>query len=508
MNFFRQLAQQLQELWINASVSGRVVFVSVAVLSVAMMVGVGIWSSQPEYVPLATNLSPSEAAEMKSKLDAEGISNKLNYSGSALLVAQNQYSDARLIVGDIGPMFDEPEEASGMMWDPYEAPVQRRKRLEQSLARSISQMKSIDFARVHISMAEPTPFVREKSPTKASVVVMPNRNGGEDPVGAIVGIVVGGVHGLDPENITISDTNGRVIFSGMQSMNDKLDRQLAFRRTVETELAARAERMLSQALGEGKVLIRVTADVDFTNLQRIDTSFDPLAKAKKKESIQTSNVVNPPSAVQGAGGTSENLNPSLGPPPAVAPGGSNKTENIETEYALASTVDTMEKFGGDIKRLTIAAMVDLGEGVEGGAAVTTEEVEQIIKNAVGYDAARDDQIQVVATSLKTPLVEEAEPAAWNDGWRTWVDLAKSASLGIAAVIALTVFFLIFRRLQPVGGDRSDDVDITAARARAVAEIAAHAKRNPEAVSAILAAWLNSETPDEADNDQNATNRAA
>ncbi|MCR9119174.1 MAG: hypothetical protein NXI22_19755, partial [bacterium] len=153
MNFFRQLAQQLQELWINASVSGRVVFVSVAVLSVAMMVGVGIWSSQPEYVPLATNLSPSEAAEMKSKLDAEGISNKLNYSGSALLVAQNQYSDARLIVGDIGPMFDEPEEASGMMWDPSEAPVQRRKRLEQSLARSISQMKSIDFARVHISMA-------------------------------------------------------------------------------------------------------------------------------------------------------------------------------------------------------------------------------------------------------------------------------------------------------------------------------------------------------------------
>ena len=69
----------------------------VEVSCLSVIVGVGVWSAQPEYVLLATDLSPKDAAEIKSKLDAEGVSNKLNYSGSAVLVPKQDFSRASTI---------------------------------------------------------------------------------------------------------------------------------------------------------------------------------------------------------------------------------------------------------------------------------------------------------------------------------------------------------------------------------------------------------------------------
>lgn len=487
--------------------SGRVIFVSVAVLSIAMIVGVGIWSSQAEYVPLATNLSPSEAAELKSKLDAEGITNQLNYSGSAVLVSKNDYSKARLVSGDTNNLWgDDPVDESSFFPDAPGAALRNKTRLEQSLSRSITALAAVSQCRVHISMAEPTPFVREKKPTKASVVVKLSNRAADDPTASIVAIVTGGAHGLEAENLTITNHMGVVMYSGSSSIRNELTRQLAFRRNIETDLAAHAERMLTHALGEGKVFVRVTADLDFTVLQRVETIYDTENKAKTYEKVETTDSTDAPKAAGGTGGTSENLNPT-DTTNLLVKGGSSTKETIETKYELANTIDRLERFGGEIKRLTIAAMIDTEAVASSGETVSNEVIEDIIKNAVGFDETRSDSIKVMATKLKTPEVVEEAPAGWFDDTQTIIDLAKSASLGVAAVISLTVLMLIIRRLQPVGGSIDEDVEATAARARMVAEIAAHAKANPEAVKAIVTAWWNAEQEEQAA-DEETTSQAA
>ena len=78
MSFFQNLGNQLKNLWTKSSIAGRVVFIATALVSMVLVFAVGVWSSQPEYVLLANDLSPEQAREMVSKLEIENISSRLN----------------------------------------------------------------------------------------------------------------------------------------------------------------------------------------------------------------------------------------------------------------------------------------------------------------------------------------------------------------------------------------------------------------------------------------------
>ncbi len=97
MSFVQDLLSQLQSLWNQSTVRGRIVFGAAAALVTTLVIGVGIWSSQPQYVPLADRLAPSEAAEIISRLSAEGIENKMNFSGSTVLVPKNKWNQAHAL---------------------------------------------------------------------------------------------------------------------------------------------------------------------------------------------------------------------------------------------------------------------------------------------------------------------------------------------------------------------------------------------------------------------------
>jgi flagellar M-ring protein FliF len=476
---------QLQQLWGGWSLVQRISIVGAAVLSVAAVIGVGMWSMQSQYVPLAADLTPTAAAELVSALDSAGIPSRLNFSGSSILVPKQDLSRARLASGKLIDVAGTAgEDIEGSVWsDPSLHHVRLLRQQEQRLARSIAQFEFIRSATVHLSVPEPSPFIREQSQPTASVVVdlksgaSANRQDGA----AIVALVAHSVEGLDPSRVTVMDTRGRIL-SSEEAVEGDVAGQLEYRRRMETELAAKAETLLSQMLGQGHAVVRVTADIDFTETQREVLTYDPESKVTKSETIKSEvHSGGKSSTGGGAPGASSNGGTSSGS------GGTTKIEENTSEYANAETKNTIHEAPGKLIRLTVASVVQLPEKSADGAAsaITVDSVKQLIQQAVGFDVARGDQIQVVDSPLAGAMLAAPEPTAVP--WEQYEKLARAASLGLAAVVAFVMGWLLLRRFRPT-------IATTAAPAvgddtERLAALSLRARENPEAVAQAISAWL-------------------
>ena len=99
MNFFKNLYEQLRSVWRQSGAAGRVGLVAATALCVAVVIGVGIWSSQPDYVALASNLEPAQSSAIVAKL-AEDIEKSAKpdcrnaHSGMGLLAVVPLAADA------------------------------------------------------------------------------------------------------------------------------------------------------------------------------------------------------------------------------------------------------------------------------------------------------------------------------------------------------------------------------------------------------------------------------
>src|SRR5207244_740256 len=124
-------------------------------------------------------------------------------------------------------------------------------------------------ATVEIAKAEPSPFIRDKQPTTASVLVQlkPNATLSRAQVHGIVAFVSKAVEGLTPDNVTVVDGKGNQLSEPASPEVGQVSSQLDYRRAVETYLAEKAQAILIPALGAGRAVVKVTADINFQRLK-------------------------------------------------------------------------------------------------------------------------------------------------------------------------------------------------------------------------------------------------
>lgn len=490
MNSLKQIRDQLLAVWNRSSKATRVTYVAVAAACLLLIIGVGIWSSRPQLVPLATNLSPTQAAQIIDLLDAEKITNKMNFSGSTVLVPKKDFNRARLLIKDIAGLpastLDEEPNFPGFIPDPDRS----SKRREQQIARTLMRMKAIKHASVTLALPDPTPFVREEKPTTAAVVLELQPNVAFDrKLGAsVASTVANSVPGLTPEHVTVFDTNGSMLTSSTQG-GGEITEQLEFKRRVEAELTAKARWMLNEVLGEGAAVVSVTADIDFRQTERTDIYYDSDSSVKVQEKTTSNTVDGTPQLAVGSPGTQSNVGRAAG---SERKGPfSQKIEENETTFAPAKTEETIKEHGGTIRRLSIAATVDLSATNNGSKEnYSKEQIEGLVKDAVGFEDKRGDKITLLVGKIvgATPLVDELENGIpW---WREYERLARSLSLGVAALVAFVIGLLVIRKLRPITVVKTGDEERGRRRSDLVDELSSKVREHPEAVSRILATWLN------------------
>jgi flagellar M-ring protein FliF len=417
------------------------------------------WVSQPSYSVLVSGASSEETKAVIDELDSAGIDYKLTGNGTTVMVKSGDLGDARLNISgtDAGArtvgleLFDEQSFTSS----DFQQRIGYQRALQGEITRALLQMDGITSATVQLAMPTERLFTKDQQSVAASVLIGTSRNLSDSTVQSIVQLVSSSVPGLDPSNVTVSDTSGRLL-SAEGAGNDDM---VTMTNQYELTLASKAESMLAQVYGPGKVVVRVAASLNFDETHRESTTYTPETATPVNESEVTesySGTGAPPGGTAGVTG---------------AEGGTDSTTNEyeRTETSSQSVVDqVIEKATqapGTVERLTAAAIID--ETLQ--PAPDTETVRELVAAAIGVDTERGDDVVVQSLPFDASAqqaIEDAAAGAGSGGTSAIVDYAR---LGGGAVVLLLVAFFLWRGLS---GSRDDfepgnELALTAAHPRAV-----------------------------------------
>lgn len=490
MNFLKALQAQFVAAWHRYNAQQRTLLLAALVLGIAAIAGVGVWSARSEFVPLANGLGPAQAAELVSRLQSAGIEYRLSYSGSEVLVPKQAYAVARNAAGDLlEPLHaDDADSEPSMFDDPALTRSREQRKQELQIARMIMQLHGVARADVRISRPSPSPFIRDARPATASVVLSfkPGMSFDRQQAASVVSMVAHSVEGLRPDDITVVDTTGRMLSEKQSPLGSDVAAQFEFQQRLETDLAAKAETMLSQLLGPGHAVVRVSAEIDFTQTSREEQTYDPATKVKKSEKITTEDTTNREDTVGGAGVTQ---NVEVGGSTTASRGSqSSKSETIETEYENTKIINKVVEAPGRLQRITVSAAVNIPEPPAGGTKLALADIEKVIKQAVGFSNTREDQIQVIESPL-AGMPDLSDPALGGSAWQQYEGLVRNASLGIASLVVLVIVLLTLKKVRPVVVTPPLNEGLSLESSRRLSTLAQQVEDDPQAIAQLLETWL-------------------
>ena len=502
MAFWITLRDQLMALWNRWTIPQRAGFSAATVACVAAIVGTMIWASQPDYVVLQTQLSLQKSNEITGILETENIRFKTNVSASTVSVPSSDVARARMALASIISPENEVNAAPASLLpgSPGEEEDRRLASLEKQIERNIKQIRGIQSASVKVSRPNPSPFAIDQSPVTAAVVI--ETSAGETissgVANSIIATVAGSVPGLTVDNIVMTDTNGRQ-YGGRGGMEDKLAHQLNYRQQKEAHYVHLIQNHLNRIRGV-RTSIMVAAEIDFNERKTTSNKID--AEGKAKLAIKLNSVEQKGSRLLPIGPAGAASNIGVDANIQTDSQGSYKAEDINEDFIYPETHEEVNYIGGEIQRLSVSAIVDLtsvnpsatdpadasGTGAPTTASLTKDDIENIIKSAIGFSDTREDQIDVTLAELEP--VDLAEPVIPGFIWEKWQPILQSVSLGLAAMLAFLIGMMLMKRMKPIVISEATGRGIPLADARRLAAIAEQAKAHPDVVADILTAWLN------------------
>ena len=410
----------------------------VGLIALIAILGVSRWATRPEMVAVVRNEPLESIGKMTETLEAAGIAHELENGGGSIMVAETDYPRARVLLAKAGmvspsrpgmELFDQP---SWGMTD-FAQKINYRRALEGELERTIGGMEGIERAQVHLAIKETQAFRRASdTPSEASVVVK-LRNGQRAEAEVVRGIsqlVASSVDNLEAQRVAVLDDGGRLL-SRMLDANDPASlssAQLEQQRAVEDRLAEKASMIVSQIVGNGNATVTVNADLSFDQVERMSQVVDPEKQALSTE--QKAEIT--PGAEGGAGST-----------------------NVASSYDNSRTVETVKSATGVVKRLGVAVVVK--DRVDAKGANLTrppaelQQIEALVRNAVGYDSTRGDMVKVVSTAFEGATAVPAETTG-EKVMRTMQQVQRPALGLIGLAIAMVIALMMMKSLKAQSAD--------------------------------------------------------
>ncbi len=430
MNFL----QKLIAVWQKVTLVQRALLIAVVVAVGIIAAVLTHWAKLPDLGMLYAQLDPEEASKITEKIGEKNISYELRNGGTSIYVPKDKIYQLRLDMARDGlpsgqqggyKLFD--NEKIGI--SPFVQNVNLKRALQDELAKSIQMIEGVIYARVHIVSPEQTAFTSAQEQKSASVVLRlrPGYRLSNQNIAAIANLVAGSVEGLKTENVTVVDSDGRLLCGeSNQEAAGGAGTVQDYKERVEQTLARKVEDMLAMVLGPSRATVKVSAEVNMTSVNLVTETYDPTKKVATKEEIKSNSETEAATAT--AGGT-------------PGTGGVKKDETVVTEYVVGKTVEQKADLPGKVTALSVAAVVDLsaadanGTATDGAKIMQLADVEKLIGNALGLNLQGRDSLKVVeAKFFRLPAVDDQQEKKGLD----YTVIARDGSLGITAICALLV----------------------------------------------------------------------
>jgi flagellar M-ring protein FliF len=461
--------------------------------AVAVGVTVVLWWRGPNWSLLYGNLSDADASSVVQALQTASIEYKLDSNSGAIMVPAERVHEARLQLAGQGLPQGKSASLELMSKDPgfgvsqFMENARYQYALEGELARTIASLQAVEAARIHLALPQQSAFVRDRRPASASVLLQ-LRAGHRlqaEQVSAIVHLVASSIPELDSDNVTVVDQQGRLLSSPRNSEAAITAEQFEAAHRIEDNYTDHIERLIAPLVGEGRVHAQVTVDLDSGATEEAHEQYKPdsaiVRSEQSAEEISRSGsaaaggvpgaLTNQPPA-GGVASVASNAKPAAAP--AAAAGGNGSTgansaaanaaaaasaaaaaaaanpestsKQMTRNYEIDRTVSYSRQPAGRVKRVTVAVLVDNvrqagadGKSVE--RALTQAELDDItrlVKDAVGFDQARGDSVNVVNQPFLPQLTENIKPEVIPLWQRPWVRDVVRLVLGALVLVALAL----------------------------------------------------------------------
>jgi flagellar M-ring protein FliF len=422
--------------------------------------------SSPPMELLYGGLELQDANQIVTKLQTDKIPYELRREGSEVWVPKDQKLGLRVKMaeqqlpsgGSVSTGYELFDKGDVLGSTSFMQNVNLLRAMEGELARTIHTIDGVKSARVHLVMPKREVFSREMQEPSASIVLKMdgNRHLSKGQVQAIQHLVAAAIPKLKPSRISIIDDKGTLLARGSEDDKEALsDNAAEMKLATEQRLQRTIEELVERSIGPDKVRAEVSVEMDFDRVATTTETYDPDSKVERshvtvEEGDQTTDAESSAVSVQ------QNL-PDAGANNAGAHSQSKQNRTQETvNYEISKTVKNHIKELGTVKRITAAVLIDgrYGPPAEGQTKMTykpreEKEMDQfaaLVRNAIGYDANRGDQVEV--TNLPFVGHDEPEPTGLENKLfgmdRDFVEKIAS-NLGLS-VVAILFLLLVLRPL--------------------------------------------------------------
>lgn len=432
--------------------------------------------STPSQKTLFSGLPDSDKSAVISALKAGGITGRLDESTDAVTVSESDYSKARMLLAGQGLPKSAP--AGYAILDNLPMGTSRavegerlRQARETELARSIEDIDAVAEARVHLAVPENTVFVRDSAAPTASVILklQGGRSLADAQVASIVNLVASSVPGMKPEGVTIVDQAGALL-SKSGGADGGNDARVRFQNQVEQKYRDQLAQLLTPLVGAGNFTAEVSADVNLDDTSSTRESYDKAGTLRAEQGNWTGKdgSTGAPGGIPGAlsntpsGPTTVTAPPAQPTPaaagapaaPAAAPAVADAAKSADSyarAYDLGKEVSVTRAAPGGLKRLSVAVVLRDVEGSKPRSPVELQQITDLVRSAVGADAARNDQVTVLSRKFAPAAATGGGPAFYESGWFAMVIRNVTA-----LVIALLVLFIGVKPLASALLKKRDD----------------------------------------------------
>jgi len=483
--FIKNITNNFVEFFKSLDVIRRIGLIVMSVILMAVVAGIIVWAARTQYKVLYTELNKEDSATIARLLKEANIAYQTDDDGKTIRVPEDKVEIWRLELAKKGVNFSntigyEVFDKQSFGTTSFVQKINKQRALEGELIKTIKHIKGVKRARVHLSIPDSSPFVSEKKPPSASIVL--DLEDGvtmtAEEIRGVANLVASSVDGMRLQDVVILDHRGQKL---SENLGDAMAQETASRMALENKqnrkYEEKIEEILSRVVGVGKVMAKVNVKMDFTEKYETTTSFDQENAAVLSEVKNEQKMLGVRPSPQGIPGARSNL-PGQTPQPGIPETRNDVDKSLVTKnYNVPSKVTKAKKPTADLQSLTVAVMVD-GKRIpvldasgtptfdSNGMPVTKYEpwseseianFQQIVASAVGIDESRGDKIVIKNMEFAQEDLTAAE-AILRERERREVmrNLVKYGVIGL--IIAMFFFFVVRPFIQWVTENTTESIE--------------------------------------------------
>lgn len=457
---FQNIFVQFRDFYKNLTPVKRMSMIAVTLIVLATAGMMVLMMAGTDYIPVLTNVPPDQTSIVIDKLQTKNIPFRVQDGGKTITVPKDLLHSTQMAlmseigsgkIGNIGfELFDKQDFGTSS----YAQRINYQRALQGELTRAINTLDSVKRSKIMLALPPKKTFLEEGGVATASVVVelQPGKTLSEEQVRGIRHLVGSSVEGLDPDKVTVVDSRGKMLSrpdgasGGSSALADSKSK-------MEHDIEDRVESILAKVVGQGKVMVRVNAQLNHRQTQTSEETVDPDKTALLASSTEEEKLDGARTNPTGVPGSRANI------PGAQEAGQVGFSQNVAKElktqnYVVPKTVRNTSEAAGGLERITVSVLVDgvstsktndKGEVEDAWVPRTPEEIakfDAIVKNAIGFSEPRGDSVKIETMKF------EKEDFSESDKWMTTVERKKLVNSVMKWLLlggVLAAFFLLVIR---------------------------------------------------------------